>query len=613
MRTRRALALTAAVALTSVPAAHAGPAAENESSLDSRRAKPGSALAPAVLDDMGAVRTGSPDADEPGGFVLLLRRDVPRSLQTARSWARQSGLHIEAEHRDAGVVVVAGTRGRVARALETEFAEVVVDGEQLIVPTETVTLPRDVARAVSSVAGLVDVQARPMSVSDPLGAADPSQARGATSSETCARYFGETLSERFTGNVPATRRSNRLCGWSAADLRAMHRVAPDAGGAGARIGIVGTYDDPAVAANSNALARAQGEPELAAGQYVVHPAAGEDDSVCGDRGGWSEEQHLDVQAVHAIAPAAQITYFASPTCLTRDLFTTVLEAAESGEVDTISLSLGSREEFVTGADRALLQRALVQANARGVSVFAAAGNDGDYSNEGDHVEIDVTSPASSPWVTAVGGLSVGMRRDGSMAALAGWASRAHFARNGGVIPPGFVNGGGGGTSNVYRRPAWQRGVVDRGVPGAGRALPDVATVADPRTGLLVRTQTADGPLDQIIGGTSLATPVVATLVSVAKATTGRRLGLATPWLYRLAGTAALRDVVPTSAAVYSPTPLNAGQTFPETVITWDRKPQTLQSAPGWDALTGLGMPSAPDLTASLAGTAPGAGRARTAR
>ncbi|SDE10845.1 S53 family peptidase [Nocardioides lianchengensis] len=578
-------AATLSVPLSGAPPASAAEPAERPAA---RTVLAGSRLDLAALDT--GRRRAVPDREVVRLSVLLPWRGegaaTPRQVRRAARWLRAQRLAVTAVRRDLGVVEVRGRVGRVERALRTRLVRVETDGVEIVAPARAVSVPRGLR--IQGVAGLVRTPAVPMSITAPAVTTGPQTSDG------CARYWGERVSDRWPARPAVTTRSNRLCGYSPTDLRALHRVPAGITGEGARVGIVGTYDDPAVAQNTDDYFTETGGAPFRPGQYVVHHTA-EDDTACGDREGWSEEQHLDVQAVHAMAPDAKVVYWASPTCYSHDLFQTLLDAVESGEVDVISMSLGSREEHGTDADRALLHRAVVQASLRGVSVFAAAGNDGDYSDEGDHAgELDVTSPASSPWVTAVGGLSMGMRRDGSYAAIGGWASTPYFARNGGLIPPGFHAGGGGGASHVHARPGWQRGHVPATLTdgsGAGRRLlPDVAALADPLTGFTTRIPGPDGPTYRAIGGTSLATPSVATLVAMAKARSGRRIGLATPWLYRLAGTAALRDVTPPNAGLWSATALGGGQTWPETVVTVDRRPQSLVSGPGWDPLTGVGLP-----------------------
>ena len=87
--------------------------------------------------------------------------------------------------------------------------------------------------------------------------------------------------------------------------------------------------------------------------------------------------------------------------------------------------------------------------------------------------------------------------------------------------------------------------------------------------------------------------MVASIVALSKAHTGRKVGLASPSLYRLLGTSALRDVRAGSVGIYYPfNPAGAGAPPGSYVVGFDRKPQgDLQSRPGWDNVTGVGTPN----------------------
>ena len=81
------------------------------------------------------------------------------------------------------------------------------------------------------------------------------------------------------------------------------------------------------------------------------------------------------------------------------------------------------------------------------------------------------------------------------------------------------------------------------------------------------------------------------VVALSKAQTGRKVGLASPSLYKLFGTSALTDVRASSTGVYLPfNPTNgAGGDY---VVGFDGKPQhDLQSKAGWDNVTGVGTPN----------------------
>ena len=92
-------------------------------------------------------------------------------------------------------------------------------------------------------------------------------------------------------------------------------------------------------------------------------------------------------------------------------------------------------------------------------------------------------------------------------------------------------------SQVFAKPSWQYSLSY-----PRRAVPDVAAVGDPQTGVII---ILDGQQEEV-GGTSASTPIWAGLMALVNQ--GRlqagspSLGLLPPRLYQLAGTANLRDV-----------------------------------------------------------------------
>ncbi|WP_228511737.1 S8 family serine peptidase [Clavibacter sp. VKM Ac-2872] len=566
--------------------------------------------APAFPDAASAVRLGDVPADTTASFTVLLDPARSDAAPAVAAWLRDRGLDVGAERGEVAALPVSGSLARASRAFDTTFARFRIGGREVVAPERTLAVPaaldavRGVAGTVqgdvlmpsdaeSDAARAADAAAAP-AAADPVPAPIPGQATGgspASSADdgTCAAWWGQRLTDAWPASVDVAHRSNSLCGYGPAQLRRVDDVPAEDRGAGATIAIVAAYDDPDTAADTDTYSRAVGEPAFTAGQYRDHPSAAPRTGICGGPTAWTDEQHLDVQAVHAMAPDAAVSYWGADDCTSTSLYTRILDAAEDGP-DVISLSFGAMEGLDTADDRELLNRVLVEAAARDVSVFASTGNDGDYSGVGDHGgTATVASPASSPYVTAVGATSTGLAEDGSIAVEAGWETETRFARNGALIPPGFAFGAGGGQSAEYARPTWQ---ADRlAVAGTGRLLPDVASLGDPNTSFITygphkgRTQYAAH------GGTSLATPMVASMVAISKAVTGRRFGLASPWLYALMGTGALRDVQPASAATWSPTGPSAGALWPETLFLWDTGRQGLRSAPGWDDVTGAGVPA----------------------
>ncbi len=120
-------------------------------------------------------------------------------------------------------------------------------------------------------------------------------------------------------------------------------------------------------------------------------------------------------------------------------------------------------------------------------------------------------------------------------------------------PGGYWAGGGGGTSFEYPEPYYQAGVVPRSIADrhravtgiANRVVPDISYDADPFTGLKegeTLTEPGGEEYEEFpIGGTSLASPLLAGELADADQAAGGSLGFINPLLYHL-------DASPTTAA-----------------------------------------------------------------
>jgi kumamolisin len=165
---------------------------------------------------------------------------------------------------------------------------------------------------------------------------------------------------------------------------------------------------------------------------------------------------------------------------------------------TLSVSWGLAEDdpdWSTGAVQAIDQQ-LQAAAAIGITVCAAAGDDGSADQETDgraHVDF----PGSSPHVLAVGGTMLNGATD-----VVWWQAPGERTNNGGGAT-------GGGVSAIFPRPSWQDVKIASINPGsiAGRVVPDVAALAGPPFYDLI-FMGQDSPN----GGTSAATPTWAALL-----------------------------------------------------------------------------------------------------
>jgi subtilase family serine protease len=240
---------------------------------------------------------------------------------------------------------------------------------------------------------------------------------------------------------------------------------------------------------------------------------------------------------------------------------------------------------------------LIQAAIEGIGVYFSSGDNGDESLLYGFATTDY--PASSPWVTAVGGTSLGISSTNTRTIETGWGTSNYNSDPTTLVSTRttWLYGAGGGVSRVFAEPSYQKYA---GLNLSGRGVPDVAALADPQTGLLVgQTQTfPDGTYydEYRIGGTSLASPIFAGLMALADQAAGRAHGFANPLFY--ANPSAFYDVVSVKTAVARKNYVNGVDATNGTVDrlrTFDdySGSPTQHTDTGWDNVTGLGAPGNP--------------------
>ena len=275
------------------------------------------------------------------------------------------------------------------------------------------------------------------------------------------------------------------------------------------------------------------------------------------------EETLDTEWTSGIAPDASIRIYASGSLQFVDLYmaldTIIADLPSQPGLRQLSISLGLGETYMGGpsGEVATQHQKFLRLAAAGVNVFVSSGDAGSNPDETGHSSDGPTQAeyeSSDPFVIGVGGTSLTLARDGSVAAETGWS------------------GSGGGESIFFDRPAWQTGP---GVPqGTKRLVPDVSVTADPDLGALV---VLNGKAIQI-GGTSWSAPVWAgfcALINEARANAGKpALPFLNPLLYPLLGTECFRDIQVGSNGAF-----DAGA--------------------GYDLVTGIGVPNVGQLISAL--------------
>lgn len=532
-----------------------------------------------------------------------------QTVDQVSAWLRSQGLDVTGVSSNNHFVDATGTNASLQAAFGTQLGvyKNITRGvtRDLVAPESAISLPVSLTGAVTAVVGLDDSAKTisPMHVLNVPNTAGPD----ASGPQHCSRFWGDQNDSDVPQKYPSGDQSNSVCGYNTAQVRGIYSLGGSNTGTGQDVGIVGAYNLDTIVSDTNRAAGDFGSPALTAGQYTTVPPAGGyvNDPSCGNPESWNSEQALDVQSIHTIAPAAKITYYAGASCT--GLYDALNAAVSANQVSVISDSWGTPgESSVTAAERNQLQSITVQAAIQGQAVLFSSGDQGD--NSGVDGAPQASFPASNPYVTAVGGTTVGVTSGNGVQFTTGWESAGNV-QNGNSwqrLPANdgaFAGGAGGGVSQVYTAPDYQNGVVPASVAQGHRAIPDISMLADSYTGEGIGFTASGGYVEYSSGGTSLASPLLAGLTADAQQTQGiAREGFLNPSIYAQSGKAGLTDVTPHATGIWTPEMASFGNVpVPSTqgsfLIDNDAKPQSLQSAPGWDLVTGVGTPSSGFLSA----------------
>lgn len=313
-------------------------------------------------------------------------------------------------------------------------------------------------------------------------------------------------------------------GYHPADLQQAYGLASVAAsaGAGQTVAIVDAYNDPNAAANLATYRSTFGLPACGAGCFTQVDETGAA-KLPANSTAWSQEISLDLDMVSAVCPKCKILLVEANSTSFGDLL--AAENYATAHATEVTNSWGAPEFSGETSFDSYFKKS--------VPITFAAGDAG----------YGVQYPASSPYVTAVGGTTL---------------SRANVAR-------GFTEttwaGTGSGCSAYEPKPVWQK---DTGC--ARRTVTDVSAVANPSTGVSVY-DTYQQPGWQQFGGTSVSAPIVAGVYALAGGFKSALYG-SLPYVPR---TGALFDVV--------------GGTNGKCPVAY-----LCTAVPGFDGPTGLGSP-----------------------
>jgi subtilase family serine protease len=319
-------------------------------------------------------------------------------------------------------------------------------------------------------------------------------------------------------------------GYSPANIRAAYNV-PANGGANA-IAIVDAYHYGSSLADFNTFCAEFGLPqETSTNPYsssnqvfqVVYQGTTQPPASAS----WAQEEALDIEWAHSMAPNAKIYLVEANSDSFSDLYATEQVASALPGVKEVSNSWGGSEFSGENSYDSYFVKS-------GVVFFASSGD----SQVQEY-------PSTSPNVVSVGGTSLTLT-NGVFTSETAW----YYT--------------GGGPSAYESRPSYQNAV--QSLVGSVRGDPDISATADPNKGVAVYDSIPymghKGWM--VFGGTSVACPVCAGIANTAA--TFRASSVAElSQIYSKLGTSNFRDIVSGNNSVYS-------------------------ARVGWDFVTGVGAP-----------------------
>ena len=291
----------------------------------------------------------------------------------------------------------------------------------------------------------------------------------------------------------------------------------------------------------------------------------------------------------------------------------IQQAIADNRSDVLSLSYGGGETnfgagYVGPGGTGLGPAEFAALATEGIATFVSSGDTGNAACAIPSANIYPTTPcvsypATDTNVVAVGGVNLPVDGAGNpVGQITAWADQTTFGGDGSF---GNNIGSGGGVSVLIPAPAWQAGLtLTGGNPQLSgfRGIPDIALDADPLTGQSFGMYLAYGGSLSAVGGTSLAAPEAAAqwalVLQACKQSASCGNGSTGPYSYRLGNPAPLFYQIAANPTGYASTFYDVQYGENEANQNGGAPPNPpgppitgcCFSTPGYDLVTGLGVP-----------------------
>ena len=295
-------------------------------------------------------------------------------IDKVQSWLQQQGFSIDSVARSKNTIRFSGTVGQVELAFQTQMHYFKNNGATHFAPATPLSVPAAVASTIESVRNLSDFRPKPMLIKP---------RKAFTSAQSGDVFFAP------------------------ADIAVTYDINPlySAGvnGTGQAIAIIG--QSAVQTSDIENFESAAGLPTKDPVMIIV-PGTGASQVFSGDEG----ESDLDLEWSGAIAKGATIDFVYTGGNTNGNAFDALAYAIDEKIAPIISISYGACETSLNGFS---LETTFQQAATQGQTILAASGDQGSTGCQGDtsltttqQQALAVNYPASSPYVTAVGGTEI---------------------------------------------------------------------------------------------------------------------------------------------------------------------------------------------------------------
>lgn len=471
-------------------------------------------------------------------------------ITTIQTWLEQQGFVVDRISNSRTSITFSGTAHQVESAFQTEIHSYRIGNETHFANATNFTIPNALADVIQSIRNVDDFRPKPFVRfhTSRTGTVNPAF----TSAQTGDHYIqpGDVsiiydIKAAYSAGFTGTGQSIAIVGQSEINLSDIENFQSAAGL---------TVKEPTLVLVPNS-----GNPAYSSGDEA--------------------ESDLDLEYSGGIGKGAAIYLVYVGNSANYSVWDSMQYAVDTDIAPIISMSYGGCEPDLSSSDYSTLEAILEEGASQGQSIIVASGDTGstacyadlssNSSPTSEEEELAVNYPASSAYVTALGGTEF-PAADIQSSNTTYWDSASgsdvvtsaksyipeqvwndDSASNGAEYALGA---GGGGTSIYTARPSWQSGVT--GIPsGSYRLVPDISLDSSPENaGYLYCTSDSsswsqgqqascnDGFRDSssgdltVAGGTSFAAPIFAgmlAIISQKENSTGQ--GLINSILYSLAG------------------------------------------------------------------------------